>query len=160
MSMRALWVVVALFLDWWAGGLGKREFLRMLAVGGLAVLGGAGVGCWLGAGLPPAGAALLGAGILGCLGLVHLAEAGGTVPAGATANYGLLVRSLLAAVGMALMGLNPAQTVATLLVGMLGGIGASLLRVRTTAPHWWRGPRLLAGLLLLALCLVTFRGGT
>ncbi|MGE5552417.1 MAG: hypothetical protein ACM3XZ_00635 [Betaproteobacteria bacterium] len=157
MSAYAWWVVAAFFLDWWTGGALDNKPPWMLAAGAVTTLGGALVGCWLGRGLPTAGAALLGAGILGCLGLVHLAESASFIPTGPAADCGLLGRALLGAAGIVLLGLGVAQTLAVLLTAMAGGFGASLLWGKA-ARRSGRGVRFLAGLSLTIVCLVTFRG--
>ncbi|MDI6870271.1 MAG: hypothetical protein QME79_02735 [Bacillota bacterium] len=116
------------------------------------------MGRWLAVGIPPVGASLLGSGVLGCLGLVHLAESVGPGRAGLDADCELLVRSLLAATGTALMASNPVRALAVSLGGLLAGLGAAAIGSRTRP--FWRGMRLLAGLLLLGLCFFTFRGAT
>ncbi|MGE5507629.1 MAG: hypothetical protein ACM3RP_03935 [Chitinophagales bacterium] len=153
----AAWVAVALGLERWSEWpLGRRAWPSLLGEAA-AVAAGLAAGRWLAHLLP--GAWLLGAGLLGYLGLFDLASAGGVAGLRRTAGLGFLARGLLSGFGVGLAGQPSLAAAALMLLGVTAGYVAARL-LDHAGKAYWRVLRLAAGLLLFLVSLVTFRAGT
>lgn len=163
MSGLAWWVSAALGLDWWTvPATGRRRWPWLLSAELVASVGGTSVGRRLGSWLPPPGGVLLGAGVLGCLGLLALAETGGALPLAWGEGASLFTRALAAGTGLGLVGLTVPAVLPALLLSLAVTSAAALavevngtrLRTRLIRLHF------LSGALLCGVSLLTFRGVT
>lgn len=153
----AVWGAVALGADFLASGGPVRNGLRVLG-GVAAVAAGVALGQGLRVWLPEPGAVLLGAGVLGYLGLYHLAEAGGLMLPAHCERDGLLPRTGVTALALLLSGLDGPRAALALSAGSVGGL---LLKRSTFAQRWsWRALRLAAAVVYCGLSLLTFRAAT
>ncbi|HHW15505.1 MAG TPA: hypothetical protein GXX28_11330 [Firmicutes bacterium] len=153
----AFWGAVATGADFLASGRPERSWARLLG-GAAAVGGGLLLGLELRAWLPEPGAVLLGAGVLGYLGLYHLAEAGGVILPAYREQDGALPRSGVTALALTLSGSDGPGALLALAAGGAAGLA---LKQAAFARRWsWRALRLLAAAVFCGLSLVTFRGAT
>lgn len=155
----AAWVAVALALERWSEWPLARKAWPSLLAEAAAVVVGLVAGGWLAHPLPPPGGTLLGAGLLGYLGLFDLASAGGVAGLRRATGPGLWLRGFFCGAGVGLAGRPSPAGAMVMLAGVTAGYLAARLQSRP-GKAYWRALRLAGGLLLFLVSLVTFRGGT